>query len=271
MAVNTQQLVIAGMFGAAMGSFLNVAAHRSLQGRSWWGSERSVCESCGHVLGALELIPIISWLMLRGRCKQCGARISVRYILVEIVCAALAVIILNRWGLSWACAIVGVGTCGLVVNSLTDIESSEVLDVFALVPGALGLLMRIAGGGKWAVLDGVLGALIGGGIFAAIILLSRGGMGWGDSTFMGGMGAILGWRFTLLAFYTGIMTGGFWAIFLLLIGRVKWGRHDAIPLVPFLATGCFIVMIWGPEIFAWLAGRMMSFSGAFVVSWPFSM
>ncbi|MBQ7154567.1 MAG: prepilin peptidase [Synergistaceae bacterium] len=264
-----QQLITAGIFGACMGSFLNVAAHRSLHGRKWWGNERSVCESCGHVLGALELIPVISWLAQRGRCRHCGAKISVRYILVEIVCAALAVTILARWGLSWACAIVSAGTCGLVVNSLTDIESSEVLDVFALIPGVLGLLVRIAGG-KWAVLDGLGGALAGWGIFAAIIFLSRGGMGWGDATFMGGMGAVLGWRFTLLAFYTGIMAGGFWAIILLLIGRVKWGRGDAIPLVPFLAVGCFIVMIFGPEIFAWLSMRL-KFGGVFVVSWPFGV
>lgn len=264
-----QQLIIAGIFGACMGSFLNVAAHRSLHGRKWWGNERSVCEACGHVLGALELIPVISWLALKGRCKNCGAKISVRYILAEIVCAALAVIILARWGLSWTCAIVGAGTCGLVVNSLTDIESSEVLDVFALAPGVIALLLRLAGG-TGALLDGLLGAITGWSIFAVIIFLSRGGMGWGDATFMAGMGAVLGWRFTLLAFYAGIMAGGFWAIFLLLIGRVKWGRHDAIPLVPFLAIGCFVVMIFGPEIFARLRVRL-NFEGAFIVSWPFNI
>ena len=71
--MNIQQLITAGILGACMGSFLNVAAHRSLQGRSWWGNERSVCESCGHVLSPVELIPIISWLLLRGKCKNCGA------------------------------------------------------------------------------------------------------------------------------------------------------------------------------------------------------
>lgn len=264
--MKVQALIMAGVLGACLGSFLNVAAHRSLQGRKWWGNERSVCESCGHVLGTLELIPIISWLMLGGKCKKCRARISVRYILVEIVCAALAVCILARWGFSWACLITAFGTCGLVVNSLTDIESSEVLDIFALIPGVLGLLVRIAGG-KWALLDGLAGAAIGWGIFAAIIFLSRGGMGWGDATFMAGMGAILGWRFTLMAFYCGIMTGGLWAIMLLLIGKVKWGRHDALPLVPFLAVGCFAVMIFGPEMFAYLTERMRY--NVFIVSWPF--
>ena len=266
--MNIQQLITAGIFGACMGSFLNVVAHRSLQGRSWWGNERSVCESCGHVLGVMELIPVVSWLILRGKCRNCGAKISIRYILVEVVCAVLAVMILAKWGISWACALAAVGTCGLVVNSLTDIESGEVLDAFAIFPGVLGLLIRIAGG-KWAVLDGVEGALAGWGIFAAIILLSRGGMGWGDAVFMGGMGAVLGLRFTLLAFYCGIMAGGFWSVILLVIGKVKWGRHDAIPLVPFLAVGCFIVMIWGPEIFGWLSHRM-SYSEIFTVSWPFA-
>ncbi|MBQ9432825.1 MAG: prepilin peptidase [Synergistaceae bacterium] len=265
--MNIQHLITAGILGACMGSFLNVAAHRSLQGRSWWGNERSVCESCGHVLGVLELIPVVSWLMLRGKCKNCGAKISVRYILVEIVCAILAVMILVRWGMSWASAIAAAGTCGLVVNSLTDIEAGEVLDVFAIFPGVLGLLIRVAGG-KWAVLDGIAGALTGLGIFAAIILLSRGGMGWGDATFMCGMGAVLGFKFTLLAFYCGIMAGGFWAIVLLMIGRVKWGRHDAIPLVPFLAVGCFVVLIWGVEIFGYLSHRM-NYAEIFMVSWPF--
>ena len=93
------------------------------------------------------------------------------------------------------------------MNSLTDIESSEVLDLFAIAPGVAALILRFAGG-KWAVLDGAAGAFAGWGIFAVIIFLSRGGMGWGDATFMMGMGAVLGWRFTLLAFYCGIMAGG---------------------------------------------------------------
>ena len=267
--MNLEQLITAGMLGACLGSFLNVAAHRTLQGRSWWGNERSVCESCGHVLSAFELIPIISWLLLRGKCRKCGAKISVRYILVEVVCCALAVIILSRWGISWAGLLVSIGTCGLVLNSLTDIESGEVLDVFAIVPGVIGLVIRFAGG-KWAVLDGLEGAFAGWAVFAVIIFLSRGGMGWGDAVFMAGIGGILGLRFTFLAFYLGIMTGGIWAILLLLTGRVKWGRHDSLPLVPFLAVGCFAAMIYGPEIFGWLLNRM-GYSRVLLITWPFKL
>ena len=265
--MTVQSVIVAALLGACLGSFLNVAAHRSIQGRSWWGNERSMCESCGHVLSAWELIPVLSWVILRGKCSKCGARISVRYVLVEIVCALLAVSVLARWGMSWACALVSVGTCGLVVNTLTDIESGEVFDLFAAVPGVVCLIMRVAGG-KWAVLDGVLGALAGWGVFAVIILLSRGGMGWGDAVFMGGIGAVLGLRFTLLAFYLGIMAGGLWAVILLVIGRVKWGRGDTLPLVPFLSAGCFLTMIFGPEIFAYLNTRL-AYPEIFLTTWPF--
>lgn len=263
-----QQLIIAGILGACLGSFLNVAAHRSIQGRKWWGNERSVCESCGHVLGAGELVPIVSWLLQRGRCRKCDARLSVRYLFVEVLCSVLAVMIAARWGMSWACAVVSVGTCGLVVNSLTDYEAGEVFDLFALTPGVVAMVLRFAGG-RAGVLDGVYGAVTGWGIFAAIILMTRGGMGWGDAVFMGGMGAVLGFRFTLLAFYLGVMVGGLWVVVLLLLGRVKWGRGDSVPLVPFLAIGCFITMIYGSEIFAYLDTRLI-YSGIFITAWPFN-
>ena len=129
----------------------------------------------------------------------------------------------------------------------------------------LGILIRIAGG-KFAVLDGLSGAAIGFGIFAMIIFLSKGGMGWGDAVFMAGAGAILGFKFTLLAFYLGIMTGGIWAIILLLLGRVKWGRHDSLPLVPFLSVGCYLTMIFGEKIFEFLSQRL---NYEFITSWPF--
>lgn len=264
-----QNIIISGVLGACFGSFLNVAAHRSIQGRKWWGKERSVCESCGHVLSVYELIPVLSWLVQCGKCRKCGAKLSVRYIFVEVLCAVLAMMIVYRWGKSWASVIACVGTCGLVVNSLTDFEAGEVFDLFALIPGAIAMVIRIAGG-KAGFLDGIYGALVGWGIFAAIIILTRGGMGWGDAVFMGGMGAVLGFKFTLLAFYLGIMIGGAWVLILLLLGRVKWGRGDAVPLVPFLGIGCFIVLIYGTEIFSYLANKLIFSPEIFATVWPFN-
>ena len=267
--MTAELLIIAGILGACLGSFLNVVAHRSVINKTWWGSERSICETCGHVLGFWELIPIFSWLFQRGKCKNCGAKISIRYLLIEIICASMAVMIFYKYKISWTCLLFGIGACGLVLNSLTDFESGDVFDIFAIAPGVLGLLVRIAGG--WpAVLDGIEGAAVGWGIFALIIFLSRGGMGWGDASFMGGMGAVLGMKFTLAALYIGILAGGAFAIIMIIIGRFKWGRHDTMPLVPFLSIGCFVIMIFGNEIFSWLSERFNLISEIFTFSWPLS-
>ncbi len=260
-------IIISGVIGACLGSFLNVAAHRTIQNKSWYGRERSICESCNHVLSAIELIPVFSYLIQRGKCRHCGAKISIRYLLVEIIAALMGIIIAAKYGVSWAGLLVSVGSCSLLVNSLTDIESGDVFDMFTISTGIAGLLVRIAGG-MTAIFDGLAGIAAGFAIFAAIIILSRGGMGWGDAFFMGGLGGILGLRFTLLALYLGIMTGGAWCIALLLIGKLHWGKHESIPLVPFLAVGCFITMIYGAEIFNYLQARFI-YTKIFIISWPF--
>ena len=264
-----QNLILVSIIGACFGSFINVMAHRSVQNRKWWGNERSKCESCGHILGFFELIPVLSWIFLRGRCKNCGAKISVRYILVEILCASLSAIIFLKWNFSPASSLCYVGAFSLVLNSLTDFESGDVFDIFAITPGIVGLLIRISGGTS-AIIDGLIGALIGFGIFAVIILISRGGMGWGDATFMAGAGAILGMKFVCLAFYIGIMSGGFFVILMMLIGKLHWGKGETIPLVPFLSVGIFLTMIFGVEIFAYLSKKFM-YSEIFMTSWPFSL
>ena len=260
-------LSLAAIFGACMGSFLNVIAHRSIQGRSWWGRERSVCESCGRILSASELIPVFSWLIQRGRCRGCGSRISPRYIIVELIGSAGMAFIVWRWGVSWACALSIAGFLGLLLNALTDYESGEVFDAFALTMGISALLIRIAGGTD-SVLDGLAGAAVGWGIFAFIIAVTRGGMGWGDACFMAGAGAVLGWKLTLLAFYLGVMSGGAGVIYLLLRGRVHFGRGDSVPLVPYLAFGCYLSLIFGPQILAWLGERFVS-QAVFLSTWPF--
>ena len=260
-------LLTAALLGACFGSFLNVVAHRSVQGRPWWGRERSVCENCGHVLSFYELIPVLSWLIQKGKCRNCGKNISVRYILVEFICAAIAVIIALRFGPSWPGLIVSIAACGLVVNSLTDFETGDVFDVFALTPGVICVVLRFAGG-LGAVLDGLAGMLAGWAVFAVIILVSHGGMGWGDAVFMAGAGGALGFKLTLFAFYAGIMIGGLWVILMMLIGRLHWGKGEAVALVPFLAVGCFITMIFGNEIFGYLSTRILS-PEILALSWPF--
>jgi leader peptidase (prepilin peptidase)/N-methyltransferase len=258
-------IVLSVFLGASLGSFLNVVAHRSVKGRPWWGGERSVCESCGRGLTFWELIPIVSWIVQKGRCRACGVRIAFRYIVVEVIGAAAAGLLAWRWGLSWGYVFSMVGAFGLLLNALTDYETQDVFDIFALTMGLAGLLLRLFGG-RDAFIDGLLGAAVGWGFFAVVILLSRGGMGWGDACLMAGAGAVLGWKMTLLALYLGIMAGGFGVIWLLLRGKVKWGRRDAVPLVPYLAAGGIVTLLWGPQILRFIGWY---FPRAFSVGWPF--
>jgi len=263
-ALSILHVVISVMLGASLGSFFNVVAHRSVKGRPWWGKERSVCESCGKELTAVELIPLVSWFVQRGRCRSCKACISPRYILVEILGAASAGLVAWRWGVSWAYLLSMVGCFGLLVNALTDYESGDVFDVFPFAMGICGLVIRVFGGLD-AFVDGLIGAAVGGGLFAFIILVSRGGMGWGDVSFMAGFGALLGWKMTLLAFYSGIMAGGFGIVWLMLRGKVKWGRRDSVPLVPYLAAGGLLTLLVGPQIILYIG---MRYQRVFQVGWP---
>ena len=257
-------VVISAILGASLGSFFNVVAHRSVKGRPWWGKERSVCESCGKELTIIELIPLASWLAQGGRCRSCKARISPRYIVVELLGAVGAALVAWRWGMSWAYLLSMVGCFGLLLNALTDHESGEVFDLFSLAMGVCGLAVRLFGGLE-AFADGLAGAAVGGGLFAFIILVSRGGMGWGDVSFMAGFGAVLGWKMTLFAFYAGIMAGGVGIAYLMLRGKVKWGRKDTVPLVPYLAVGGLITFLYGPQVIQYIGAR---YHMIFQPGWP---
>ena len=151
-----------------------------------------------------------------------------------------------------------------MLNALTDYESGDIFDAFSLAMGICGLGIRVFGGMD-AFLDGLAGAAIGGGLFAVIIFASRGGMGWGDASFMGGFGAILGWKMTLFAFYSGIMAGGAGVAWLMLRGKVKWGRGDSVPLVPYLAAGGLFTLLYGPQVIHTIGIRLQLISQP---GWP---
>ncbi len=233
------------IIGASMGSFLNVVATRTEKELPWWGKERSKCPDCEHQLGLADLIPVFSYLFLRGKCRYCGKHINIKYFLVEIAGAFIGGLLSWRWGMSTASLLALITAYGLLLNSMTDLYSGYIYDLFALSIGAAGLFIRIFGG-LTPFVDGCLGAASGFALIALIIILSRGGMGWGDASLMAGLGGALGLKMVSVALYLGFMSGGIIAIGLLLTGVVK--RKDAIPLGPFLAAGGLFAMLVGPQI-----------------------
>lgn len=228
--------------GACVGSFINAAAMRTVLEKKWWGAERSVCDTCGEPLGAIDLVPIFSFILLRGKCRHCGARIPIRHFAAELVAGAITSCLFARWGLSMALAMSLIVLSFSLFNSMTDLENGFIYDVWALAPGAIGLVLRLTES-LAAAGDGLLGALLGGGLITAIIILSRGGMGWGDAMLMAGLGGCLGWRYTAVTLYAGFMLGGI--VILPLIALKKVSRKDAIPLGPFLAAGGIAALFFG--------------------------
>jgi leader peptidase (prepilin peptidase)/N-methyltransferase len=195
----------------------------------------------------------------RGRCRTCGAVIPKSYFYVEFVCALIGALVTARWGQALpegVCEREGLlplllastAAYSLYLNALTDIYSGYIFDLFALAPGAMGLLLRIGGGGQ-GLTDGLLGAALGYGIIACIILLSRGGMGWGDAHLMAGLGSILGWKMTGHRTLFRLSPRGILGVLLLVTGKAK--RKDAIPLGPFLALGGIAAILCGPSFLAW--------------------
>jgi leader peptidase (prepilin peptidase)/N-methyltransferase len=251
-------VILSAVTGASLGSFLNVVASRTVEERSWWGGERSSCDGCGRKLSAWEMVPVFSWIILRKGCRSCGAAIPLRYLAAEAGGAVIGALIAWRWGFSAAAFVAAVIASGLFLNALTDLYSGYVYDFFAWGLGVAGMIMRI-GGGIPALADGVFGAMLGFSVIAVIIILSRGGMGWGDASLMAGTGAALGLKLTAWALYTGFMTGGVIALGLLALGRVS--RKEAIPLGPFLALGGLISIMTGPWFYSLFGMTML---------WPWS-
>lgn len=250
------------LIGACAGSFLNAAAMRTAAEKKWWGDSRSLCDHCGETLSARDLVPVLSFLSLRGKCRYCGKPIARRHIASEIVCGILTAALLWRWGVSMALL---TSLCVLwfsIFNSLTDLDNGYIYDVWAVLPGMLGIAIRLSEGWS-AVLDGALGAALGFGLIALIILVSRGGMGWGDAMLMLGIGGCVGWKYCALSLYTGFLVGG--VVVLPLMLAKKLSRKDAIPLGPFLAAGSIVVLFFGNSLLARISA---SFNIPMPPGWP---
>ncbi len=246
------QLVAVVAFGLAVGSFLNVVIVRLPAHQSLW-RPRSRCPRCGAGIAWYDNVPVVSFVLLRGRCRSCAATISWRYPLVELVTAAL-------WVLAYLVlgpvprllpALVLLST--LVAITAIDLAHQIIPDAITL-PGILtGLLANLAiGPVSWV--ESVVGIAVGGGVFFAIILGSKlvtgeEGMGGGDMKLGAMLGAFLGWKVTLVALFVAVAVGGALAAVLLIGGQVR--RKEPIPFGPFLAFGGAIAVLWGERLVRW--------------------
>ena len=230
-----------------MGSFLNVVIVR-LPRKESIVTRRSHCLACGAMIRWFDNLPLLSYFWLKGRCRDCGSRISWRYPVVEGATAVVFALSGLHFGLTLQLLPVLLLLSALVIVTVTDLEHQLIPDRITLPGVAAGFLASLVIPGP-AWVDSLIGILGGGGIFFVIIALSGGGMGGGDMKLAAMVGAFLGWKLTLLALFLGVFVGGFVAV-ALLVGGLR-SRKDPIPFGPFVALGAAISLFWGEELLRW--------------------
>ncbi|MGH7399195.1 MAG: prepilin peptidase, partial [Candidatus Rokuibacteriota bacterium] len=214
---------------------------------------------CRNPIAWYDNLPVLSYLLLRARCRSCREPISWRYPTVEILCAVLFVMAYVRFGLSLQLATALILLSALVAITGIDFDHQIIPDVLSLPGIALGLLLSLGPGGI-GLGDSVLGVLIGGGVFIMIIVgsslvLGQPGMGVGDVKLGAMLGAFLGWKLALLSVLLSVLVGGPLAAFLLATGHK--GRKDPLPFGPFLALGGAVSLFWGDALLAWYFGQFL--------------
>lgn len=245
-------IVFTALVGLCVGSFLNVVIARLPASRSIV-RPGSACLHCGMLIVWYDNLPLLSYLLLGGRCRGCKVPISSRYPLVELSTAGLFLLasVAFGWSIQLLSALVLVSL--LVAITAIDFDHQIIPDVLSLPGIAVGFLLSLAPG-QIGWMDSALGAVVGAGVFVVIIVgsslvLGQPGMGVGDVKLGGMLGAFLGWKLTLLSILLSMLIGGPLAATLLATGRK--GRKDPIPFGPFLALSGVISLFWGEALLAW--------------------
>ena len=262
---------LAAVLGLMVGSFLNVVIHRlpKMMERGWMAecaelrgepplqaekltlaTPRSRCPHCGHGITAVENIPLLSFLLLRGRCRACQARISPRYPLVEALSGLLSGYAVWRFGASWA----GVGALlfiwGMIALTFIDFDTQLLPDSITLPLLWVGLLLNLGGTFtdlKSAVIGAAAGYLSLWAVYWAFKLATgKEGMGYGDFKLLAAVGAWLGWQMLPLTILASSMVGAVVGIALIVFAR--HGRDIPIPFGPYLAAAAIIALFWGKPL-----------------------
>lgn len=246
--------VAIAVLGLFIGSFLNVCIHRIPRSESiMWPS--SHCPVCNNPIKPWDNIPLVSYILLRGRCRSCSAKISLRYPVVETLSALLALSMLYRFGLTVSFGIYYLWACVLLVITFIDID-------YQIIPDRLSLGGIILGLGLvyWLPLtykDALIGLVLGSGLLIAVIygyyfLTKKQGMGGGDVKLLGMIGVFTGWQGVLFTIFMGSLIGTLfglpWAL------MQKKTMKAAIPFGPFLALGALIFVLWGTQLIDWYFG-----------------
>ena len=245
-------MAFAFAFGAVVGSFLNVIIYRLPREISIVRTPPSSCPACSTPIRWYDNIPLISWVLLRGRCRECKAPISFRYPLVELVSGLLAVAAVVRWGLSVTGFEVVIFAWVSVTLGLIDLDFQILPDVITYPSIVFGLVCSLLGGYTWW-LDSLAGATVGALLPILVIViykLLRGieGMGWGDVKYLAAIGSVVGLHGVVGVLVVASITGALVGLGMIVVGRGS--GKTALPFGTFLALA---VILWLYAPAAWLS------------------
>ena len=246
------ELVMAFIFGICIGSFLNVCIFRLPEGKSIVHPPSS-CPGCGAAIRLYDNIPVLSYFILRGRCRDCHTPIAFRYVLVELLGGLMAVCVYFRFGPGMEGIIYYAFMAALLVITFIDIDHRIIPDVISLPGIPLGVAASFFMPSlSWA--DSLIGVLAGGGSLYAVAwgyvrITGKEGMGGGDINLLAMIGAFIGWKGVLLTIFMGSAIGTLVGLAAML--AEKKNMKMRIPFGPFLALGAVISIFFGQELIGW--------------------
>jgi leader peptidase (prepilin peptidase)/N-methyltransferase len=257
MTVDHAYAAMAAVFGALLGSFLNVVIYRLPRGKSVVGG-RSQCPKCHHTIAWYDNVPVLSWLLLGGKCRRCKWRIPVRYPLVELLTAAAGGFSVSVYGLSLQAAWIVAFLCLLIAITFIDWDHQIIPDPLSIGGTVLGWV------GAWLCLDiGVLQSLIGSAVGAGLILAIAGlykaarkvdGMGGGDVKLMAMIGAFLGWQMVFAVLFLAAAAGSLYGIWLM--RRSGGDGKTAVAFGSFLAPAACLMLFAGERLLTLYMGAL---------------
>lgn len=245
------------IYGLLIGSFLNVCIYRIPREESI-AFPGSHCPKCEHKLKWYDNIPLVSYLSLGGKCRYCKSSISKQYPIIEALNAVFYIIMYFKFGFGLDFVFYSLLSSVLIVVTMIDLKEMIIPDILVVIILVLSVLHKIINyymGVSPNLLSSFGGLLLAGGLFLAIVLLSRGGMGGGDVTLIAALGFVLGIKYIIFTIFLSFILGAIISVFLL-AAKIKT-RKDPIPFGPFIVLAFFITVLWGQVIIDWYFGLMM--------------
>ena len=249
------EVVLIFILGLIVGSFSNVCIYRIPRNESIV-YPASHCPKCRSNISPKDNIPLLSFILLKGRCRNCKSKISLQYPIVELLTGLIYLIIYLIFGLSIQTLIYIILSSALIIIAFIDLNEQIVPDVISLPGIVIGFIISFFVS-YISFINSALGVLVGGGIILIIglagsVIFKKEAMGGGDVKLAAMIGAFLGWRYIIISLFLGFFLGALAGIFLIL-SKIR-SREDAIPFGPFIVLGSFITLLWGEKIISWYIG-----------------